>query len=314
MKMQFLLFLTFSCTLALPFNFPTEEEPERRLDSVPTCEDSQGRTQRLGQPWKEDCNVCRCLPGARVACTRRICFQDEGEDTDDQGTDDVSEETVTEESVAETTEDTNTVTENTDITGSDIFGEIIATDNDESNSGAEPDLTETESDPLPDETDITSLDIFGDLVATGNNSETGPIAPRTEAVHSLFRVVGSPEEASSIPQCQQGGVLVCRRVTPDLALLSALTVGQPMALLASSEETMIMELSREPTVTGSGGMSRTFKVGLGGQAVITVGPTGSMFGSINPASSTKLYAIESCGQDCTVLLERDSNWFNQFED
>ena len=27
-----------------------------------------------------------------------------------------------------------------------------------------------------------------------------------------------------------------------------------------------------------------------------------------------MYFVESCGDDCTVILTRDSNYFNQFED
>merc|ERR1712130_409397 len=45
-----------------------------------------------------------------------------------------------------------------------------------------------------------------------------------------------------------------------------------------------------------------------------IGSSGSIFGSIKPRSGEIHYVLESCGENCALLIERSSNFFNQFED
>merc|ERR1712013_200750 len=47
---------------------------------------------------------------------------------------------------------------------------------------------------------------------------------------------------------------------------------------------------------------------------IVVGTSGSMYGAVKPLEGPVHYTLESCGQGCSVLIERSSDWFNQFED
>ena len=37
------------------------------------CIDSNGRSHRVGDAWKESCNTCRCLASGNPGCTRNIC-------------------------------------------------------------------------------------------------------------------------------------------------------------------------------------------------------------------------------------------------
>merc|ERR1711973_884209 len=62
---------------------------------------------------------------------------------------------------------------------------------------------------------------------------------------------------------------------------------------------------------------KTLKAGAltdGGEGNIVVGTSGSMYGSVKPLEGPVHYTLESCGQGCSVLIERSSDWFNQFQD
>merc|ERR1711879_304589 len=107
-------------------------------------------------------------------------------------------------------------------------------------------------------------------------------APRT----TLLLVV---EEASDASQCQQAGVTRCRGVIIS-DVVKTLKAGAKLDLLQAGD--VHMTLRRDPEV----------------------GTSGSMFGSVKPLEGPVHYTIESCGQGCSVLIERSSDWFNQFED
>jgi len=108
-------------------------------------------------------------------------------------------------------------------------------------------------------------------------------------------------------------VTACRRVRIDFERLKALKAGDRLALLPGHGVTL--ELRRDPKLTSSGGLSLPFLIGDGGEANVVVTKSGSMYGSIRPLSGNVIYAIEACkGEGCTVLYERPSDFFNQFED
>ena len=75
-----------------------------------------------------------------------------------------------------------------------------------------------------------------------------------------------------------------------------------------------MTLRRDPEVTTSGGVSLALALTDGGEGNIVVGTSGSMYGSVKPLEGPVHYTLESCGQGCSVLIERSSDWFNQFQD
>ena len=94
--------------------------------------------------------------------------------------------------------------------------------------------------------------------------------------------------------------------------LRSLKAGYTMGLGAG--EPVLMTLRRDPEVTTSGGVSLSFLLNDGGEGNIVVGTNGSMYGSIKPLTGSVHYTLESCGQGCSVLMERPSDWFNQFQD
>ena len=129
-------------------------------------------------------------------------------------------------------------------------------------------------------------------------------APRT----TLLLVV---EEASDASQCQQAGVTRCRGVIIS-DVVKTLKAGAMLDLLQAGD--VHMTLRRDPEVTTSGGVSLALALADGGEGNIVVGTSGSMYGAVKPLEGPVHYTLESCGQGCSVLIERASDWFNQFED
>merc|ERR1712110_725902 len=125
---------------------------------------------------------------------------------------------------------------------------------------------------------------------------------------SLLIVV---DETSDKAQCNQAGVTRCRGVV-TWEMLRSLKAGATMDLVAG--EAVLMTLRRDPEVTISGGVSLSFLLNDGGEGNIVVGTNGSMYGSIKPLTGSVHYTLESCGRGCAVLMERPSDWFNQFQD
>merc|ERR1719278_2343491 len=125
---------------------------------------------------------------------------------------------------------------------------------------------------------------------------------------SLLIVV---DETSDKAQCKQAGVTRCRGVT-IWQMLRSLTAGATMDLVTG--EGVLMTLRRDAEVTISGGVSLSLLLEDGGEGNIVVGTNGSMFGSIKPLTGSVHYTLESCGQGCSVLMERPTDWFNQFQD
>lgn len=128
------------------------------------------------------------------------------------------------------------------------------------------------------------------------------------STYSLLIVV---DETSDKAQCNQAGVTRCRGVI-TWEMLRSLKAGATMDLVAG--EGVLMTLRRDPEVTISGGVSLSFLLSDGGEGNIVVGTNGSMYGSIKPLTGSVHYTLESCGRGCAVLIERPSDWFNQFQD
>merc|ERR1712088_220398 len=128
------------------------------------------------------------------------------------------------------------------------------------------------------------------------------------STYSLLIVV---DETSDKAQCNQAGVTRCRGVI-TWEMLRSLKAGATMDLVAG--EGVFMTLRRDPEVTISGGVSLSFLLNDGGEGNIVVGTNGSMYGSIKPLTGSVHYTLESCGRGCAVLIERPSDWFNQFQD
>ena len=73
-------------------------------------------------------------------------------------------------------------------------------------------------------------------------------------------------------------------------------------------------------ISSSGSESYSFSLSDGGEGMVTVRPREdpaiqpAVFASIKPVTGAVMYFIESCGQGCNVIFERDRGYFNQFQD
>jgi len=143
-------------------------------------------------------------------------------------------------------------------------------------------------------------------------------------IMSLLIVVDESADAS---QCKQDGVTRCRGVIVNDMLLKTLRVGDKLdidkelktlkegdKLNLVAGESILMTLRRDTEVNPSGGVSLAFALDDGGEGNVVVGKDGSMYGSIKPLDGDVHFTLESCGQGRSVLLERPSDWFNQFKD
>merc|ERR1711962_1612284 len=144
---------------------------------------------------------------------------------------------------------------------------------------------------------------------------------------SLLIVVDEPADAA---QCEQDGVTRCRGVIVNDLVLKTLGVGDKLDKLDMDKEvktlkegeklnlvageSILMTLLRDAEVTPSGGVSLAFALDDGGDGNVVVGMDGSMYGSVKPLDGEVHFTLESCGQGRSVLLERPSDWFNQFKD
>merc|ERR1711962_593200 len=144
---------------------------------------------------------------------------------------------------------------------------------------------------------------------------------------SLLIVV---DESADAAQCRQDGVTRCRGVTVNDLVLKTLGVGDMLDKLDMDKElktlkegdklnlvageSILMTLRRDIEVTPSGGVSLAFALDDGGEGNVVIGMDESMYGSVKPLDGEVHFTLESCGQGRSVLLERPSDWFNQFKD
>jgi len=122
-------------------------------------------------------------------------------------------------------------------------------------------------------------------------------------------------EVKDIKQCKQDGVSNCRAVKIDLEYLERnVQPGDSINLIEGSD--LSLKLRRPPTRSSSGNLSFSFSLSDGGEATVTVRPgiAPSVFANIKPVTGSVMYSVESCGEECNVLYERDLGYFNQFED
>merc|ERR1719317_500959 len=123
-------------------------------------------------------------------------------------------------------------------------------------------------------------------------------------------------DVSETPQCLQDGVVTCTGVRLNIDLLPSLKEGSVVMMLPENDFTM--ELQRF-ALSKTRSTSYHFLLSTGGSATMTVGENEdpekepSVYATIRTHGKW-MYFVESCGEDCTVILTRDSNYFNQFED
>jgi len=126
-------------------------------------------------------------------------------------------------------------------------------------------------------------------------------------------------DVSARGQCMQDGVKNCRAVIINFDYLKTnIQPGDSLYFIAGSD--LSMKLQRPPMISSSGSESYSFSLSDGGEGMITVkhrntpGIQPAVFASIKPATGSVMYSVESCGQGCNVIYERDRGYFNQFQD
>jgi len=266
----------------------TERLCNFNLGGSEQCTDSDGVSRLIGEEWEEECNSCKCNEGGVAGCTKKICFTANNGCIDRLGL--ARQE------------------------GETWFVERAGRSNQcKCNSGNVFCIAESDSVTAPV---IPSIRVTGDEEETESKINFPEERRAAAGVRSsrrggeaLLRIV---EEASQASQCSQAGVTRCRGVQANLALIKTLRAGSTLDLVQG--EGLAIELRSLPKITRSGGFSLAFLLADGGEANIVIGTSGSMFGSIKPLSGDVHQVLESCGDNCSVLMERPSDFFNQFED
>jgi len=154
-------------------------------------------------------------------------------------------------------------------------------------------------------------------------TEPQPTCIRREAmsyhIESLFTDtshIGTPTADMAI--CHGEGKRNCRKIWLIQEVLDSLQPGVGQVQLLP-DIVIYLTLSTPPTQTPDS-KSYVFTIANSingeedGQAIITVGNTGSVFGSVNPDSGDVHYLLRSCGGTCNILAERDANHFNNYSD
>ena len=120
-------------------------------------------------------------------------------------------------------------------------------------------------------------------------------------------------------QCQQAGVSNCLAVKINYEYLAtSVQPGDSLGFMSGSA--LSMKLMRAPSGSSSSSLSYIFSLSDGGEGTVSVRPntgtrTGAaVFASVKPLTGRVMFSVESCGQGCNVLYERDSGFFNQFQD
>jgi len=125
----------------------------------------------------------------------------------------------------------------------------------------------------------------------------------------------SDASTATIAQCSGEGKKNCKKIEINQNVWDNLQPGAKVKLLPQLDITL--SLRTEPTRAAT---SRSYSFAiekngqLDGEATITIGNTGSVFGSVKPDNGDVHYIIESCGNNCNILAERAADYFNNFED
>jgi len=124
--------------------------------------------------------------------------------------------------------------------------------------------------------------------------------------------VDTSKNTDGIIQCKADGAKNCKVVKLNLQHLSS-SSSQFLKLFPGSD--VQLEVKRGPEDLNSSSLSYHFTMTGGGEGSLTYRQsTLSAYGSFRPDSGSVHYTVESCGEGCNVIYERDSDYFNQFED
>jgi len=270
------------------------------------CGVGEGGEERVpGESWQEDCNRCRCLSSGIPACTKKLCTVPAigGRCQDSQGRARQEGERWEESSAGCSCEggevSCTQLTVITEERGVVRFpGSRTCTD--------QGGRTREEGESWAQECNTCSC-------TQGITACTEIFCVNITQGPGYLLEPNSARDVSKTAQCRQAGGQNCRAVRLNQELLQSLNPGDSINLIQGVD--ISMKLRRAPTGSPSSTLSYGFSLAGGGEGTVTVRPsTGSVFASIKPASGSVSLTVEACGQGCNTLYERDSQFFNQFQD
>jgi len=142
------------------------------------------------------------------------------------------------------------------------------------------------------------------------------VDPYSKYYNALFKE-RQDIDVSETRQCLQDGVVACTGVRLNTNLLQSLKEGQVVMMLPGKNITM--ELQRFDLSKTTRSTTYHFILSTGASEIMIVGQNEdpekepSLYATFRPGGKW-MYFVESCGEDCTVILTRHSNYFDQFED
>jgi len=279
-----------------------------------------GQPRQEGDTWYDGCNQCRCLSKGRSGCTKKLCPPQQRKTCGGRSSwEEKSGQEVRQCRCALGEAACNPVSNQC---GLDTDGRQRLPGDRWKDSCNTCFCTETGlpactlqlcQEDLPGSAPISGP-VSGPVSTSRINFPTKPVVDRKPDTDAERPVASLLQEVSlrdgDVAQCHQDGVTKCTGVRIATGL-SQLRAGAILTFLQGTGITM--KLRRDPDVSS---ISTTLALSLtdGGEATITVGKSGAVYGSINPATGNLLYALESCGKDCTVLLQRNRDFFNNLKD
>jgi len=251
--------------------------------------DERGVTRQAGDTWKEDCNRCRCTERLIPGCTKRFC----GAFPSSTAKPSPSSTLATRLGAVMFPGDSRGDPEPVTVTCTD-------------SSGARREVGES----WKEECNSCSCGDRGLAVCT----QRFCINPDEFRKEKYLFTVDSSRSTEGIIQCQSEGAKNCVVVQLNSQYLRSARDSQFVKLFSGSD--VEMRVTRGPADLTSPRLSYIFSLTDGGEGSLTINQsTSAAYASFKPITGSVHYNIEYCGEGCgNVMYERDSDYFNQFQD
>jgi len=270
------------CTERLCAPFPDKSPAVNLCGS-----DERGVARKAGDIWQEECNRCRCTEDLRPGCTKLIC--------------------------GAFPEKSSTVAPRGGKGGEGgvkfpgvVRGEPVQVPHCTDQSGQRREVGES----WKEECNNCRCATTGISLCTHRFC----IDVETFRKGQYLFTVDSSRNTEDITQCQADGARNCKAVTLDASQLSSSRDSSQFLHLLPGSQVELQVLRRPEDLSGQT-LNYQFSLTDGGSGSLTYRPsTSAVYGSFKPISGSVHYELQSCGDGCNVIYERDSNYFNQFED
>jgi len=269
----------------------------------------RGAPRQAGDTWMDQCNRCRCTERLVPGCTRRFCNID------------IELSTKTPELIV------SPVSQTPELIVSPVSESSETRNNNNHNGGGVVNFPGANSEALTRDEGKVCIDSDGNKRSEGdswkdscNTCGCGPngltfctqklCIAFAEDKDQFLLTEDTSRETSGIPQCGQDGVKTCQAVNVDFRNLKD---GQIVKLIQGSN--IQLQVRKIPTDTTAQRQSFGFGILDGGEASMNINTlTGGAYGSIKPLTGDLQYSLEAVNPSGSVLISRDINYFNQFED